>query len=345
MSNERAEALLVQAKLQFEREPSWIKKGQRPDFFCSGTGDFWCEVKTLEPTDDFTQTANFHEELRNRTSDLKMSGKGIAYVGDSLTSGEAKILTELLKRALPRLGEPNGPQQVVAMVPNDANCQNFVRFTILAKDGLSAEFHTCVSTTGKYGCPFQLSPKPPSQTTQMRFSSGEEKSALVTNVLKWSDDFRAAIVAWSDDKPFSLIATTSTGMARKIRTPERIREVLADANGQFRNAVSYRSAPTLLMLFHDGIDVPRDDEIVKSALYGDLKYSFAPNDFENGKLILQGNGAWNAGKNRTTSAVMYVRNGGTPLIVHNHWARLQFPRNVFSYKEIIPNENGTFDTI
>jgi hypothetical protein len=47
VTNTRAEALLNKQGIRCEREPSWIEKGQKPDFFCCGRPKFWCEVKTL----------------------------------------------------------------------------------------------------------------------------------------------------------------------------------------------------------------------------------------------------------------------------------------------------------
>ena len=34
MTNARAEALLDKQGIEYEREPSWIEKGQKPDFYC-----------------------------------------------------------------------------------------------------------------------------------------------------------------------------------------------------------------------------------------------------------------------------------------------------------------------
>jgi hypothetical protein len=89
------------------------------------------------------------------------------------------------------------------------------------------------------------------------------------------------------------------------------------------------------------LDVP-DDAIIKSALYGDLKFSFPRGNPGGGKLILDKDGAWHPEKNRTTSAVLYVRNDGEPLIVHNYWAERPFPHGLFACKEISAQPDGTF---
>ena len=84
----------------------------------------------------------------------------------------------------------------------------------------------------------------------------------------------------------------------------------------------------MLTIFQDGLDVP-DDSIIKSALYGNLKYAFPKGHPEKGKLIVDQDGAWNSTKTRTTSAVMYVRNSGEPVVIHNYCADRPLPAGTF----------------
>jgi hypothetical protein len=100
------------------------------------------------------------------------------------------------------------------------------------------------------------------------------------------------------------------------------------------------------MIFQDGLDVP-DVVIIKSALYGNLKCEFPKGHPENGRLILDKDGAWNSTKNRTTSAVMYVRNSCEPLIIHNYSAYRPLPAGLFSCGEIavLPNAANSFDEV
>ena len=94
-------------------------------------------------------------------------------------------------------------------------------------------------------------------------------------------------------------------------------------------------------MFHDGLDVP-DEMVIKSALYGNLKYAFPKDNPASGKLIADRDGAWNPDKNRSTSAVMYIRNDGEPIIIHNYWADRPFPPGLFSCREISTSSDGTF---
>jgi hypothetical protein len=60
-------------------------------------------------------------------------------------------------------------------------------------------------------------------------------------------------------------------------------------------------------------------------------------------LIADRDGVWNSDKNRSTSAVMYIRNDDKPILVHNYWADRPFPPGVFSCKEIRTSADGKFN--
>jgi hypothetical protein len=121
-------------------------------------------------------------------------------------------------------------------------------------------------------------PEPFAQTMRLRFSpNGDEKDFSAHQVMTRRDEFRVAIVTEPHDEPFDLILAMPTGGARRLNNPERIREAVADANNQLKNALQYKVAPCLLMVVHDGLDVP-DEVIIKSALYGNLKYNIPPGD-------------------------------------------------------------------
>jgi hypothetical protein len=90
VTNVRAEALLDKQGVRYEREPDWIKKGQKPDFYCHGRPNYWCEVKTLEPLPDSKALGEALADLRNRTSNISEPGLGIAYIGPGFDHREAK---------------------------------------------------------------------------------------------------------------------------------------------------------------------------------------------------------------------------------------------------------------
>ncbi len=134
MNNERAKTLLEKVGIKCEVEPEWIAEGQRPDFYCTGGAEFWCEVKTLEPPEDFVLLGDANVELRRRTSNISLTGQGRAYVSDSLTHRDAKVIVPLLNRALSRFNKTDTPKRAVALIPSDPNYGEFVRFSISTKD-------------------------------------------------------------------------------------------------------------------------------------------------------------------------------------------------------------------
>ena len=324
MSETRAEQLLKKLGIKYEREPAWIKEGRKPDFYCSEPAQFWCEVKTLERPEDFKRLGEALEELRKRTSRLSGCGMGIAHVGEIMSNRDAKLAVQLLKRALKRFDDSDPPDIAVALVPKNAERERFVRISLTIRGNKNVEFHSCVSATGRYAVPSGMSPEPDSQLIKLTFSSGETEELPAHDVMEPSDDFRVAIAAYPDETDFEIMSAVPTGGARRLDNVTRIREAVSDANEQCKNANTYKQAPSVTVIYHDGLDVP-DETIIKAALYGNLYYVAPKENPAEGKLVLEGDGAWNSTKNRTTSAVMYVRNGGEPVIIHNHWAERPLP--------------------
>jgi hypothetical protein len=342
VTNRRAENRFAAAGINYECEPDWIKEGRKADFYCSGAAEFWCEVKTLEPLEDFKQLGNALAKLRQRTANISLSGQGMAFLKDGLSDRDAKFVVALLKRGLSRFAGSDAPERVVAFIPSQPDYSKFVRFSFSTDEYQSVEFHSCVSTTGKYGTPSGMFPEPFAQGIRLRFwPNGDAQEFPAHQVITRRDDFRVAIVAEPDDDLFDLTLAMPTGGARRLSNPVRIREAVADANNQLKNALLYKSASCLLIVFHDGLDVP-DEVIIKSALYGNLKFDFPPGNPAAGKFIADRDGAWNPDKNRSTSAVMYIRNNSEPIIVHNYWADRPFPHGVFSCKEIRAGADGKF---
>jgi hypothetical protein len=344
VTDARATALFAKLGIICEREPDWIAEGRKADFYCSGHQPFWCEVKTLERLSDSQIVGEALADLSARARAITLPGRGIAFIGAAFNHRDAKTVMHLARRAITRFQDGDAPDQLVALIPSGADRSRFVRFAISTRDHVKVEFHACVAQTGKYGTPSSIVLQPDDQGTRLRFSFGQELELSAEDVIERRDDFVVAIVIDPADGPFDVIAAMPTGPARRLKNPERIREAISDANKQLKNAIQYKSAPALVLIYQDGLDVP-DEEIIKSGLYGNLKYQFAPGNPEAGRLILDRNGAWNPGKNRTTSAVMYVRNNGPPLVTHNYWAERPLRAGMFACKEALVLSNGTFDEV
>ena len=342
MSNDRAQALLEKAGINCEPEPNWIEDGRKPDFYCPGRFKFWCEVKTRERSPDFKLLGDALNELKQRCSGISLPGQGVAYVNSTFNHRDAKAVVNLLRRALGRFADKDAPAKVVALIPADPDYRRFVRFSISTRDHAAVEFHCCVSETGKYPTLDGLFPEPYGQMVRLHLSPDNSERKIPARKLMGSRSAtRVAIVIEADERPFDVLFTMLTRGATKLKNPEWIRDAVNEANEQFKNGCKFLAAPCLLILFHDGLDVP-EDMLIQSGLYGDLQYQFSPGRSEAGRLIVAGNGAWNPNKNRSTSAVMYVRNGSQPLIVHNFWAHRRFPEGLFACREFVARQDGTF---
>jgi hypothetical protein len=344
VTNARAEALLDKQGIRYEREPIWIKNGQKPDFYCHGRPNFWCEVKTLEPLPDSKELEAALAVLRNRTSNVSEPGFGIAYIGHEFDHRGAKAVAHLVKRAVRRFCDLDAPEVAIALIPSDPSPREFVRFSFGTKDHTKVEVHSSASLTGMYGTISSMRPEPDGQMIRPRFASGQQKELSAEKVVKTAEDFRVAVVIYRHDTPFEVVSAMPAGGGQKLNNPGRIREAVSAANDQFKNAINYKAGPCLLMIFQDGLDVP-DDTIIKSALHGNLKYEFPKGHPEKGRLILDQDGAWNSTKNRTTSAVMYVRNSGEPLVIHNYCAYRPLLAGIFSCREVAVLPDGTFDEV
>ena len=113
MTETRAKELLDKARIKYEPEPAWITRGRKPDFYCSKTATFWCEVNTLEP-EDSKRFGCSPMELRTRTAGLSGFGIGIAHVGETMSNRGAKLAVQLLKRALKRFDDSDPPDTAIA---------------------------------------------------------------------------------------------------------------------------------------------------------------------------------------------------------------------------------------
>jgi len=344
LSNARAEQLLSESGIPFEPEPKWIKNGQKPDFYCAGRKPFWCEVKTLERPEDSEKLHKALDDLINRTSNLDATGLGFAYIHDDFSQRDAKNVGHLLKRGLKRFKDCDAPDTLVALVPLNPDRQEFVRVSLATKTHGTAEFHSCVSRNGTYGSPDGIHADPFDQQVSQTFSTGARRTLSAGAFLRPNETFLVALVVQKHPENFALVSAAPALPAKRLKTPERIREVLSDANDQFKNGIKFKDAACLLIIFHDGLDAP-DDAIIASALYGNLKFTFPEGQPDKGKFIFDKDGGWTPEKNRTTSAVLYVRKGGEPLLVHNCWAHRPFPTGMFFCREISLLPTGSFQEV
>lgn len=341
MTKGRAEHLLSQNGFHCETGRAWLARGAEPDFFCQGPADMWVEVKTLDIDQKLEKLPEIQADLRRRAKGIAQRGRAYAYVSNDLEAGDIKRVIQLADRELKNATQDRFPADLlIVMIPNEPNYDRFVRFAIQAEDGRTVKFLSCESKSGKYSYP-SAADLDYHQPVRILVSDGSEVQTRLREITTFDDNFRIALAIMQDDEQFHIDGIMLTGAAEKSRNVDRIREAVNTANSQFKNRCRYRPLPCVLMIYHDFVDVP-EDMMIMSALYGDLAYTFPQGRFNDGRLAFTENGIWTPQKNRTTSALGYVRNEAQPLIVYNPWAYRQLPSGLFHTKEVFTKEDGTF---
>jgi hypothetical protein len=131
-------------------------------------------------------------------------------------------------------------------------------------------------------------------------------------------------IAFGPSDSLRALGSVGGGEARRVRTIDRLRDVVADAADQIRNGCRYREAPGWVIVSHDHLDAV-DANGVLSAAFGDLQVPIDRTSGAFGDPILSGNGVLSPSKNRTVSAITYLRGNEEPVSVVNPWAYRPIP--------------------
>jgi hypothetical protein len=219
-----------------------------------------------------------------------------------------------------------------------------VRITVNTSNGRLV-LHCCMSRTGCYGAPIGTGSIDWEAFACVVSDDGSERQVRARELaLEKHDAFVLALRILTRDGPgFAVQGATGSGLATRLPTVRKTRRAARDANEQFRNACQHRELPCLLMVFQDDLLVA-DDEDFLSAFYGDLQITWPRDDAEQSSMGFGPNGIWSEMKNRTTSAACYVRNGASPILVHNYWARRPVPEGLLGGVEYRMRDDGSFQS-
>lgn len=217
-------------------------------------------------------------------------------------------------------------------VPHEPDYSDIARFSLATADGPI----TCVtyaSHADQYGYPI-LGIGPLQTQQQVRLEFAERRQPLIGRMSKLveRERFLVAFDIRPSAETFKVVACALTGLARRIRNPERIRKSAREANRQIKAAAAVLPAPGVLFLFQSGWDVP-DDRVVGSAFFGDLTVVFGRDGDSDNDLTFGCNGIWSERANRSTSGALLFRNLGEPTLFHNPWAHHPLPRGIFKCPE------------
>ena len=339
-SMDAAEAFLLAAGFTVEREPRWVD-GEVPDFFCTGSGDLWVEVKTVAYTtlpEDLGRQWNW---CRQRAEKISATGRGLARVSLEATEKHIKAAFNLVHEAL-RLWvqDEELADRLYVVVPRDPDYSCRVSISFDA----AGERHVLLcqkSYTDKYGHPTLGQEGPYVESASVSDLTGSAPlSATAAQLGLYNDDYMIAISLKRFNDRFRLISVSPQGGGRSVGVVDRLRAAAKKANAQFKSAIGHRAAPSLLMVYETG---PRTQDAhgFVSAFYGDLVFLFPKDPTEHGLSVFGPNGIWRPEKNRSTSGACLMRDPKPPLLVLNPWAKNPLPSGLFALPEVTCAPDGT----
>lgn len=345
-SEAAAARLLSRHGFTCETEPVWVT-GKRPDFFCTGTSEFWVEVKTLDEPIETKRSGEILTWLDAEATRVRNTGFADAIVADDADKRDVVAALRLADRALAQSTLKRPPRRTFVVIPTDPDYTKFVRIEVEAEDGLEI-FHCCESISGRYGRPI-FGPELRYDTPAiLRTQTGEKITRLVDELGLYDDQMRLGLELERSDESFYIASVRRQGGMWESRNKSRIRDAISEANAQLRNGRKFRRAPSLALIYPRGLFIPQN-RVFFSALFGDdvVRYSISSSAtaIKMEDQYYAGNGVWNSKKNTSTSAACLIRNDEEPLIVHNYWAQAPLPKRLLGGTEYLPRADGTFDLL
>lgn len=339
--NEIARQLLLAAGFSLEAEPSWVTKGEKPDFFCTGPVELWVEVKAIGEPERFERLGANFDSLRDRAKSVSGHGRAHAWVADDATERDLKAAISLAKDAL-RLREASSerPDRIGVVVPRKPVLGRRVKITV-ETDKQRQQLLCAASLDHRYGRPSSWG----DLTLRSRARIEEDGRTREVDPFELDleeDNFLVCLELERGEKPFYISTCAPIGAANRLTTNETIRLAAKKANSQFKNACKFRAAPCLLMVFEDGVFVQKVMAFA-SAFYGNLQYTASTKNFDDGRLGFGPDGFWRPNRNRTMSSAGLIRNDGQPVLIPNPWAELPLPDGVFGWEAVRIGEDGTIE--
>ncbi len=340
-SIDKAQAFLKRCGFECEREPFWVKEGQKPDFFCTGKESLWVEVKTLGDTPLDEKRAYFWKAFKERESSVLAEGSAYASASEYATEKDIKVALKLAEILLTEWKVREQPwRRAFSLIPFDPIYERNIKLIFESKEGLVIVL-SCESETGKYELSSLIEPKSYEKVVSLFKKEGEKIRDVPFYELQESGMALVSLELYPEAETFQ-IKSLMVGGDYKVRNIERIRDSVKKARKQLNNAKRYKEAPSLVLIYQDGPLVP-SDILIPSAFYGDLTFSFPRGKPEKGDYYYGRNGIFGPDKNRSISGVSLIRNDTMPFTVRNYWACPLLPPGLFGGREVSCNDDGKFE--
>lgn len=340
-SIDKAEAFLKKCGFDCEREPSWVREGQKPDFFCTGKESFWVEVKTLGDIPLDKKRAYLWETLKESESIVLAKGSAYASASEYATAKDIKVALKLAEILLTEWKEREQTWwRAFSLIPFDPIYGKNIKLTFEGDEGPVIVL-SCESETGKYELLSLIEPKSYEEIVSLLNREGQKIRDVPFYELEESGTALISLELYPNAETFQIKSLMVEG-DDKVRNIERIRDSVKKARRQLNNGQKYKEAPSLVLIYQDGTLVSTDI-LIPAALYGDLTYSFLRGAPEKGDYYYGRNGVFGPDKNRSISAVSLIRNNTMPFTVHNYWAYHLLPVGLLGGREFICNDKGKFE--
>lgn len=330
-------------RLDFEccAEPDWIKAGKKPDFFCTcrTRTDIWAEVKSLGMTPDQKKAEDIWKWFDQPCNIDRPGAYLSAYYAPDVKKQDVKHLLKFVIDIIKR-NDQDKFDFIFVIIPHDPVYGENIEFSI-QKNNRRLLISSVKSRSHRYGAPY-LHWKVGIGIDDVVdvLEAGRRRVCSAGELGLNSEDVKLAchVKAWPCHK-VSLVEWARIGKA-SLGWPDanRILDDAKDAAKKIKNALKYKTAPSIIFLVSDN-DSHESREFrahsLKVVFFGmpTLAVSSSGSSCENSSVIHGSGGFWNKQKNTSVSAVCYVSNGEAIFLIHNPFAKYPCPEGLLGCEE------------
>jgi hypothetical protein len=318
-----------------------VPTGKNPDLFCVEPCPFWVEVKYIERPQAYERLAPLMDRLGRALNELDSSGSIFVHVSNTCDDVDVKLAKKALKLSASRKSEITEDYRIF-VVQEPRIKDQFVEFKLKTSKGNALVIST-KSASGHYGLPVGHMPRLGMDYLELTEAGRNVELLDVCRLDTSARKFRIALVITPDSRPLRISGSMPADDLFPKSNREKIRDLFSAAMPQFKNALQYRDAPCLLVVWQDAIFAsgPAD---AGSAVYGNWKRKFAPTRPDLGvEHVYEEDAAFACGKNTTVSALCYIPVGGEPLTFHNFFAARKLPMGLLPGVECAPRSDGSIE--
>lgn len=284
----------------YRREPTFVD-GQKPDFLTFGRGSMWVEVKAFDPPVSQALLDAGWQELTERFARFAGQCRVDAWIGSGFDQQAAKQVTHLLAKEV-KAGLPANREIYIAVPSGGIDKRTMVRLDWKGRQGTNVQMVALRSIDGTYGYP--LDAEPSDWTADMNLV--EEGLALQRPAFTVLKPLRPARVLLRVERSSEDRVLCSLGNAevQDVKTVDRLRDVIDDANDQIKNGQRHRPLPGVLVVYFDHLGGGDHGDVLRACL-GDLTVSIDRHANAISETFYGRNGVFRPNKNTAISAIVY----------------------------------------